>query len=141
MNRRRYRAVRGGFLLAIVCAAAACGGGDTAKMTELRRVKSGDMDVVLLSARDSLRHGKDAFVIEFRATSDGHLIDVGTVKASATMPMPGMPMFGGIDVQRTAVPGRYDASGEFSMAGTWRLNVEWDGPAGRGSVGFPGTVQ
>ena len=140
MTRRLGAAVRWGLLLTMCFASAACGG-DPAKMTELRRVKSGEMDVVLLSPHDALRHGKDAFTIEFRATSDGHLIDVGTVRASANMPMPGMPMFGSIDVQRTAVPGRYAANGEFSMAGTWRLSVEWDGPAGRGSVSVSGTVQ
>ena len=57
------------------------------------------------------------------------------------MPMPGMPMFGTIDVQRTDVPGRYAATGEFAMAGTWRMTIEWDGPQGRGSVTFSGSVQ
>ena len=55
--------------------------------------------------------------------------------------MPGMPMFGSIVVQRTDVPGRYRAEGDFGMAGTWRLNVDWDGPKGRGSVAFSGSVQ
>ena len=136
--RRALRATVCGLLLAVVAAQAGCGGG-AATLTELQRVKAGTLDVVLLSERTAVQHGKDTFAFEFR--SNGNLIDVGTVKASANMPMPGMPMFGSIEVQRTAVPGRYDASGEFSMAGTWRLNVEWDGPAGRGSAGFPGTVQ
>jgi hypothetical protein len=56
------------------------------------------------------------------------------------MPMPGMPMFGSIDVHKTDTPGRYAANGEFSMAGTWRVTVEWDGPAGPGSINFSGTV-
>jgi hypothetical protein len=110
-------------------------------MTELQRVRSGDLDVLVLSEHEALRHGTDAFTIEFRSAADGHLVDVGTVRASATMPMPGMPMFGTIDVQRTDVAGRYVASGQFDMAGTWRLSVEWDGPTGRGSVSFAGTVQ
>src|SRR5207249_902548 len=111
---------------------AACGG--RVQMTELQRVKSGRLDVVLLSPHDALRHGKDAFIIEFR--SNGTLVDVGTVRATANMPMGGMPMFGTIDVQRTDTPGRYAASGQFDMAGTWRTTVEWDGPAGHGSVMF-----
>lgn len=32
------------------------------------------------------------------------------------------------------------ANGEFSMAGTWRMAVEWDGPAGKGLVLFRGNV-
>ena len=55
-------------------------------------------------------------------------VDVGEVRAGASMPMPGMPMFGRINVERAEVPGRYRAEGDFSMAGTWRLNVDWDGP-------------
>lgn len=118
----------------------ACGGGDAA-LTELQRARAGALQVVLLSDHEALRHGKDSFVIEFRSEPGGALVDVGAVKASASMPMPGMPMFGTIDVQRTDVPGRYAATGEFSMAGTWRVAVEWDGAAGRGSVSFSGSVQ
>jgi hypothetical protein len=125
--------------LVMAAAAAACGGG-SARLTELQRVRSGTIDVVVLSPRDALRHGKDDFVLEFKA-ADGALVDVGDVRATATMPMSGTPMFGSISVQRTDVPGRYRAEGDFSMAGTWRLNVEWDGPKGKGSVAFSGSVQ
>ena len=126
-------------LLAGVAVLAGCGRG-TEKLTELQRVRSGTIDVVVLSPRDALRHGKDDFVIEFKS-ADGSLVDVGDVRASANMSMAGVPMLGSISVQRTDVPGRYRADGDFSMAGTWRLNVEWDGPKGKGSVGFSGSVQ
>ena len=99
------------------------------------------LEIALLSPHEGLRHGKDAFVIEFTSTTGGTLIDVGNVRVSASMPMAGSPMFGTVDVQRTDVPGRYAATGEFSMAGTWRMAIEWDGPAGQGSVTFPGSVQ
>ena len=125
-------------MVLIVAAAAGCG---PAKMTEVQKVRSGAMDLVLLSPQDGLRHGKDAFVIEFRSVPGGALVDAGQVTASANMPMAGTPMFGTVDVQRTDVPGRYAANGEFGMAGTWRLTIQWDGPAGQGSVTFPGTVQ
>ena len=137
---RRAIALTWVLLVAIVAGATACRRG-TAPLTQIQSVKSGTLELVLLSDHDAIRHGKDAFVIEFRSASTGTLVDVGTVRASANMPMPGMPMFGSIDVQRTGVPGRYAATSEFSMAGTWRLSVEWDGPAGRGSVSFSGTVQ
>ena len=57
------------------------------------------------------------------------------------MPMAGSPMFASIDVKRTDVAGRYEADGDFSMAGTWRITLQWEGPAGQGSVSFPGSVQ
>jgi hypothetical protein len=137
---RRLRAIVGAWAVVSAAVAAGCGPGNTVNLTELQRVKSGTLDIVLLSPRDALRHGKDEFTIEFRA-SDGHLVDVGEARGGVTMPMAGTPMFGSLDVKRTNVAGRYAATGEFSMAGTWRLSIEWDGPAGRGSVTFPGAVQ
>ena len=52
-----------------------------------------------------------------------------------------MPMFGAIDVKRTDVAGRYTADGQLDMAGTWRMTVQWQGPAEQGSITFPGSVQ
>jgi hypothetical protein len=138
---RLFHAAAHGLILIVSLLAPACGRADTAKMTELRRVRSGEMDVVVLSARDALRHGKDTFVVEFKAASSGSLVDVGVVRASANMPMAGSPMFGSIDVKRTDVPGRYEGNAEFSMAGTWRMSIEWDGPAGHGSAVLPANVQ
>src|SRR6476646_8949867 len=99
-----------GCALASLAAIPACGRSlDFSRMTELQRVRSVALDIVLLSPRETLRQGKDDFIIEFRSTPGGTLVDVGSVRASATMPMPGMPMFATIDVQRSAVPGRYSA--------------------------------
>jgi hypothetical protein len=138
---RRLRVAVGAWVVVSAIVAGGCRNADTAHLNELQRVKSGTLDVVLLSPRDALRHGKDEFTIEFRAASDGQLADVGEVRGRASMTMAGTPMFGGLDVKRTNVAGRYAATGEFSMAGSWRLSIEWDGPAGRGSVTFSGAVQ
>jgi hypothetical protein len=134
----RHRAVTWTMVLAMAVLQLACGrtGGT---MTALQRITAGDLEVVVLSPRDALQHGQDTFILEFRKS--GNLVDVGDVRATATMPMPGMPMFGSVDVQRTDVPGRYSASSRFDMAGTWRTTLEWDGPAGRGSVTFSGAVR
>jgi len=126
-------------VMAVAVNAAGCGGAGK-PLTQLESVKAGALQVVLLADHEALRHGKDTFVLEFRSES-GALVDVGAVKAGASMPMPGMPMFGTIDVKRTNVPGRYEAAGEFSMAGRWRIAVEWDGPQGRGQISFSGSVQ
>src|SRR5215510_2849865 len=118
---------------------AACGG---ARLTELQRVKSGPLDVVLLSPHDAIRHGQDSFIIEFRSAADGALVDVGDVRASATMPMPGSPMFGSIEVKRTSVAGRYTANAKFDMAGSWRTTIQWsESSSPESSVTFSGNVQ
>jgi hypothetical protein len=122
---------------------AACGGQGAATdpaLKEVQRVKAGNLDVVLLSRSDAITHGKDTFVLEFR--SGGTLQDVGTVKANATMPMAGMPpMFGTLDLKPSGTPGRYEVESQLSMAGTWQINVEWQGQAGSGSTTLRGAVR
>jgi hypothetical protein len=114
----------------------------TSGLTEVQRTTSGDLDVVLLAASDALPEGKSQATLEFQAGADRHLVDVGTVKAAATMPMPGMsPMLGSVFVNKSDTPGRYTVDADLGMTGTWRLTVEWDGPAGKGSASFPGTVR
>ena len=124
------------FLASLVVFLAACGSG---ALTEIQRAKTGSLDVVLLSPSGAIKHGQDSFVIEFRK-ADGSLVDVGDVKASSTMPMPGSPMFGTVDVKRTDVAGRYAADAKFDMAGTWRTTIEWKGPP-PGSVTLSASIQ
>ena|SRR5436190_22277061 len=125
----------------IALAACACGSGSQGQLKELHRARAGTVDVVLLASGDALSRGKSSATIEFRG-ADGSLLDVGTVRVNATMPMAGMsPMFAGSDVRPTETKGRYALNADFGMAGTWRLTVDWDGPAGRGSVSLPGTVR
>jgi len=114
--------------------------GSSAKLTEFQRVKSGMLDIVVLSPHDALKHGKDTLVIEFRS-ADGTLVDVGDVKGGASMSMSGTPMLGSVDVKRGDQKGQYVADTQLDMAGTWRLTLEWKGPDGPGSVSFSGNVQ
>lgn len=130
-------------LILVTLTGAACGPtGGTDSLTELSRVQSGALEVVLLSENGVLSNDRGTFVLEFRSTSDSSLVDAGQVTAGATMPMPGSsPMFGDIEVEPTPVPGRYAGTSDFSMAGTWRLTVEWEGPAGPGSATFTTTAR
>ena len=108
--------------------------------TVIQTVREPALDIVIVSESGQLRAGRNAFTIEFRSRA-GDLVDVGTVRAAANMTMPGMVMSGGLRVAATPVKGRYTATAEFGMAGAWQMLVEWDGPAGRGSASFEGTVQ
>ena len=127
-----------GLLLAGLAVSAGCGG--AASLTEIQRIHSGVFDIVLLSP-DGVLHQKDPFTIEFRSAPGGNLVNVGTLRASANMPMPDMPMFGSIDVRPGDAPGRYTAKGDLEMAGGWRIVLEWDGPTGRETLSFLGTIQ
>ena len=130
------------FVLTVVVALG-CGRAQesSATLNELAKARVGDLDVVLLSSDIAVKKGKDTVTVEFRAASDGRLVDVGAVKGSAAMPMTGMaPMFGSVDVQPTGVPGRYRVTSDLSMAGEWQLSLDWKGPAGAGTVRFTPTV-
>jgi len=119
----------------------ACGGSDAAPLKELQRAKAGALNVVLLASGESLPQGKSNFVVEFR-DDGGNLVDAGTVKVGATMPMAGMaPMLGDCNVTPTSTKGRYDVASDLGMSGTWRLQISWDGPPGKGSVSMPGSVR
>jgi hypothetical protein len=108
-------------------------------MIELQRVHANGVDVVLLSSDGTLSHGKDTLAVEFRRGDE--LVDVGAVKAGATMPMAGLPdMLGSVFLERADVPGRYTADTDLSMSGGWRLKLDWDGPAGRGTAAFDVTL-
>jgi len=108
-------------------------------MIELQRAHANGMDVVLLSNDGALSHGKDSFTVEFRRGDD--LVDVGIVKAGATMPMAGLPdMLGSVFLERGDVAGRYTADTDLSMSGGWKVKLDWDGPAGRGTAAFDVTL-
>jgi Cu(I)/Ag(I) efflux system membrane protein CusA/SilA len=107
----------------------------------VQTVRSGDLDIALLSPTGTLRQGRNSFTFEFRRTGTTMLVDVGNVRASANMTMPGMVMSAGLQVTPTEVAGRYAATAEFGMAGNWPMAIEWNGPAGQGSVNFQGGVQ
>jgi len=144
----RRRAVA---LLAIVAVAALAvfgwrtyhprsGSSSTVGLATIQEVTAGELRIVLLSATGSLRQGRNAYTVEFRSRG-GTLVDVGSVRANANMSMPGMVTSGGVELHATPVAGRYQATAEFGMAGAWQMSFQWDGPAGRGSVNFEGTVQ
>jgi len=107
----------------------------------VQTVRTGDVDIVLRSPDAALRQGRNSFTIEFRRSGTGELLDVGTVRASGNMAMPGMVMSSGLQVSPSGVPGRYVATAEFGMSGTWQMALAWNGPAGEGSVNFQGSVQ
>jgi copper/silver efflux system protein len=107
----------------------------------VQTVPAGDLEILVRAPGGVLRQGRNAFTIEFRRAGENALVDVGTVRASANMPMPGMVMPGGAQVEATGTAGRYAVTAEFGMAGAWQMAVSWEGPAGRGSVNFEGAVQ
>jgi Cu(I)/Ag(I) efflux system membrane protein CusA/SilA len=102
--------------------------------------QTGGITVNVSAPGGTLRQGRNTFTVEFTGR-DGRSTDVGEVHATANMTMPGMVMSGSVEIRRTATAGRYDASADFGMAGTWPITIEWKGPAGAGAVSLEGVVQ
>jgi Cu(I)/Ag(I) efflux system membrane protein CusA/SilA len=107
----------------------------------LQTVRSGDLAITLSNPAGELRQGANDFRIEFRSARTNAPINVGDVRLNAAMTMPGMAMTGTTAVTRGDRPGVYEAKGDFAMSGSWDMTLEWDGPAGRGSAAFKGSVQ
>jgi copper/silver efflux system protein len=117
------------------------GGSRDATGTAIQTVRAGDIDIVVISPTGTLQQGRNTFTIEFRRSGTTTLVDVGAVRATANMTMPGMVMSSGLRVTPTTIAGRYSATAEFGMAGAWPITIEWDGAAGKGSINFEGAVQ
>ncbi len=134
-------------VIAVLILAAALAGGwwiwsrNAATPVVLETVRSGDLVITLSNPSGELRQGTSSFHLEFRSTETGELVDAGDVQLGAAMVMPGMSMSGGVTVTPIGQPGIYEATGNFGMAGTWQMTIEWNGPAGRGSAAFEGNVQ
>ena len=109
--------------------------------TVLQTVRSGDVAITVSSEAGTLRTGDNRFRIEFRSTGNNELVDVGTVTLNANMTMPGMAMNGLTLVSRGERPGVYEVTSSFGMSGSWDMTLDWNGPAGRGSAAFKGSVQ
>jgi hypothetical protein len=125
---------RAGWLTVVLAVVAGCSRPPEGSLKELQTRQVGELEVVLLSPSDALQQGDGFALLEFR-DDNGMLVDVGTVKVSATMPMPGAAtMTGRSEIKPTPAPGRYELATNFSMAGAWHLQVEWIGPAGQGST-------
>ena len=109
-------------LVLAACGSKSNGGGGELKQIAQQRV--GDYLVTLLSDTGQLKQGKNKYALEFRKASDNQLVDVGEVKLSSRMPMPGMSdMLGGASATPSGTPGRYTVESDFEMRGKWNFGA------------------
>jgi hypothetical protein len=88
----------------------------------------------------SLGLSENEVLIEFRDSSSGSPVDVGTVKFALDMNMPGMVMHSGATVAPAGRTGLYRAEIKPEMAGDWTAQLTYDGPHGPGDVSFTVSV-
>ena len=94
---------------------------------------------VTLQMRGGLRLAQNEIPIEFR--KGGQPVDVGNVKFSLDMNMPGMTMHDAATVKPTGIPGQYRATIKPEMAGDWVATLEYSGPQGQGRTSFHVSVK
>jgi hypothetical protein len=128
-------------LFALLCASCGYTTSIGTELTEIQRVQSGNIEVVLLATGDALKQTRNYCTLEFRDGSDRHLVDVGTVTVQTTMTMDGQPMDGAVTDVRGVATGRYEVQMVMAMTGTWRIVVAWAGSGGQGSAMFEAVVR
>jgi hypothetical protein len=120
----------------------ACKSATVAETKEIQTQRTKDLVISLRNEKGELAMGQNRFVIVFLSASDNQPADVGTVAAGAAMAMPGMtPMTALIELEPTATTGQYAAKGNFAMSGSYKFDVRWDGPQGRGDTSFNASVR
>lgn len=104
---------------------ASCGK-DSANLKTIQKQSVGDYIVLITSSSGNIQKGTGKFYIEFHTVTGDHFTAVEKVEANAIMNMSGMPMSVDIAVTPTDKMGRYEAKYDFSMSGTWILEVNFN---------------
>jgi hypothetical protein len=146
INHKEKTAMRTNAILAtlvgvtLALALAACGGkGGSGELKQIAEQRAGDHVVRLLSESGQLKQGPSKYVLEFRRASDNQVVDVGEVRLSSRMPMPGMSdMIGGASATPSGTPGRYNVESDFQMRGKWNFQATF---GNNQRVMFPINVQ
>jgi YtkA-like protein len=107
-------------------------------LVEVHRERAGGIDVVLLAPQAALKQTRNYCTVEFR--KGNQLVDAGTVQVRTSMTMEGVPMGGVVTEPKRIAAGRFTVEMVLAMTGHWQITIDWDGPAGKGSVTFPADV-
>lgn len=139
-NRRKYISL--GVLALAALISGACKSATVAETKEIQTQRAGDFIIALLNEKGELAMGQNRFIIAFRSASSNKPVDVGTVTVGSSMAMPGMaPMTAPIELEPAGTTGQYAAKGDFAMSGSYKFELRWDGPAGRGTTSFNTNVR
>jgi hypothetical protein len=126
-------------ILGLTLAACSKSSGSGGELKQIAQQRAGDYVVTLLSDTGQLKQGKNKYALEFRKAADNQLVDVGEVKLSSRMPMPGMSdMTGGASATPSGTPGRYTVESDFEMRGKWNFGATF---GNNQRVMFPINVQ
>ena len=120
----------------------ACKGTAVVETKEIQTQRTKELTIALSNEKGELVMGQNRFTIAFRSAADNKPLDVGTVTVGSSMAMPGMaPMTAPIELEPAGAIGQYSAKGDFAMSGSYKWDVRWDGPAGRGTTSFNTNVR
>ena len=141
MTVRRHSLTALLLLIALACATGCGGQRSGPALQEIRRLRSGNIDVVILAPSNALKATRNYCAVEFRSAANQQLVDVGSMTVHTSMTMEGAPMEGFVTEPKAVEPGRYTVEMVLAMSGNWTIAIAWMGPAGSGEVRFPAAVQ
>jgi AcrB/AcrD/AcrF family protein/YtkA-like protein len=116
-------------------------GGSSGGGTPFATQKVKDLTINFIHPNGQLQKAMNDIFIEFRDSTSGKLVDVGTVKFDLDMNMPGMVMHSGSTIEPTETPGQYRAKVKPDMGGDWTATLRYDGPHGDGNISFSVNVK
>ena len=130
-------------LIGLVLLTMACGSKDVSSEKVIKSASAGNNLTVSLATSDGvLRHGSSQFNLAF-TDSSGKSVDVGAVALTFHMPQMGtmQAMNDAATFTTTETPVVYRGKVNLGMAGEWRAQIAYVGPAGRGQVSLPVTAR
>ena len=106
----------------------------------IKSAKSGDLTINIESASGELKRGHNDLILTF-ADDSAKPVDVGAASLNFHMPTMGSmaEMNDKATLTTTGTPGRFNASVEIQVAGTWEAQVKYQGSHGSGESSM--TVQ
>ncbi len=128
-------------LMGAVLLSAACGSG-SGEVATGKTIATGpagnNLTATLSSADGSLKKGSQEFMLTFTDAS-GNPVDVGSVALNYRMAAMGSmaEMNNGAVFTTTGTPGVYRGNVDIEMAGEWKSQITYEGPAGKGSFMLP----
>ena len=132
-------------LFSLVILAAACNSGgassnERGKVIATAPIGNG-LTVTLSNDTGKLKNGEQEFMVAFTDAS-GKLVDVGSVGLNYQMQAMGsMPVMNdGATFTATSTPGLYKGKTSIQMAGEWKAQISYEGPAGSGKTVIPVTA-
>lgn len=126
------------FALLVLASACSSSNNPASVKTVISGPAGNNLTATIANADGVLRKGQQEFTLTFTDAS-GMPVDVGSVALNYRMAAMGSmaEMNSGTAFTTTGTPGVYHGKASIDMAGEWKAQITYEGPAGKGSFTLP----